>query len=371
MRLPIINTLSSRVEVHTLFLQPTPWCARKCKGCYVKERNAEGEQHLQDLVTPFTEQFAVIKTFCEGELAWANEITIAIDDLPTQRRHRNHMLGLYDKVFNLTKEARVANKMLPKMHMTFHTLNTYLSYVDSAKRNSEWYRESFHMEDTWRSLALPGHLLDMINFSQLTNNSVTRNLLAEIRKETPVNYNYLIPRNVNKNNINKHLQHLLDINDIVDYIYLVIYKDPIGKARTSKEIKTSQRNIASDRFYIQELSKKLPTSIKNKIHIDGCLKDVEKFNATGYGCSSNISRFQIWPNGSVTGCAYGDKSISKRIGLTTGAILQNIRTARKLYDFTDTPCHLVDDYNKSEEDLIQLSTTRVGQITKDMLKDIL
>jgi len=371
MRLPIINKLSSRVEVHTLFLQPTPWCARKCKGCYVKERSATGEEHLKDLVTPLTEQFGVIKTFCEGELAWANEITIAMDDLPTERRYRNHMLTLYDQVFNLIYKAKFKNVVMPKMHMTFHTINTYLSYVDSAKRNSNWYRESFNTEDTWKSLSFPGHLLDMINFSQLTNNSITRNLLKEIRKETPVNYNYLIPRNVTKRTISRHVQHLIDIGDIVDHIYLVIYKDPVGKARDNNTLIKSQNNMANDRFYIEEMFEELPARIKSKINVDGCLKDVEKFKRTGYGCSSGISRFQIWPNGSVTGCAYGDSSIAKHPGLTTGAIIQNIRDSRNRYDFEDAPCHLVDDYDKSKDTLDSLRLSRAEQITRDILKEIL
>ena len=370
MRLPIINTLSSRVEVHTLFMQPTPWCARNCKGCYVKERNPNGDADYQP-VTPFADQLTLLKLFCKGELAWANEITVAMDDLPTNRRQQNHMVGLFSSIMGMIHSSKLDNIELPSMHMTFHTINTYLSYVDRTKKNSDWFRESIKQEDTWETLALPGHLLNMINFSQLTTNEITKKLLKEIRKETPVNYNYLIPRNVNKNNIKKHVRHLTEIGEMVDHIYLVIYKDPVGKARDPETISKSQRNMANDRFYIEQMQKHLPAHIKNKINIDGCLKDVEKFNITGYGCSSGISRFQVWPDGSVTGCAYGDKSISKRIGMSAEAILQNIKVARQGYDFEDAPCHLVEDYDKSEERLDALRTHRVGQITREILKEII
>ncbi len=370
MRLPIINTLSSRVEVHTLFLQPTPWCARNCKGCYVKKRNPEGAQDYIHTVTPLTDQFALIKLFCKGELAWANEITVAMDDLPTSRKQQNHMVGLFDRIFGMIQESKQKRELLPSMHMTFHTVNTYLSYVDRTKNNSDWFRES-KPRDTWEGLAFPGHLLDMINFSQLSANEITRKLLKKIRKETPVNYNYLIPRNVSKKNIGKHIKHLTEIGEMVDHIYLVIHKDPVGQKRTSDQIIKSQNNMANDRFYIDQMRKYLPKHIKSKINIDGCLKDVGKFIITGYGCSSNVSRFQVWPNGSVSGCAYAHPSIAKTPGLTTESILQNIKKARKRYDFIDTPCHLVADYKDSQEHLESLNLNRIGHITKEILKEIL
>jgi hypothetical protein len=370
MRLPIINTLSSRVEVHTLFMQPTPWCSRNCKGCYVKERNPDGDPDYQ-FVTPLADQFTLLKLFCKGELAWANEITVAMDDLPTNRKQQNHMVGLFNRIMQMIQESKLSNLELPSMHMTFHTINTYLSYVDRTKGTANWFRESIKQEDTWETLALPGHLLNMVNFSALTPNEITKNLLKEIRKETPVNYNYLIPRNVSKNNIKKHLKHITDVAEMVDHIYLVIYKDPIGKARSPEEKSKSQKNMANDRFYIDQMLKHLPAQVKNKLNIDGCLKDVEKFNLTGYGCSSGISRFQVWPDGSVTGCAYGDKSISKQMGASADMILRNIKNSRKGYDFEDAPCHLVEDYDKSEERLDALKTHRVGQITREILKEIL
>jgi len=281
------------------------------------------------------------------------------------------MVGLFSSIMGMIHNSKLDGIELPSMRMTFHTINTYLSYVDRTKRNASWFRESIKQEDTWETLALPGHLLNMINFSQLTANEITKKLLKEIRKETPVNYNYLIPRNVNKNNIKKHVKHLTEMGEMVDHIYLVIYKDPVGRARNPEAIAKSQRNMANDRFYIEQMQKHLPAHIKNKINIDGCLKDVEKFNITGYGCSSGISRFQVWPDGSVTGCAYGDKSISKRIGMSAEGILQNIKKARGSYDFEEAPCHLVDDYDKSEERLDTLRMHRVGQITREILKEII
>tara|TARA_Y100000310_G_scaffold337052_1_gene423132 strand:+ start:1184 stop:2302 length:1119 start_codon:yes stop_codon:yes gene_type:complete len=372
MRLPIINKLSSRVEVNTLFLQPTPWCARNCKGCYVKERNVGGAQrYKKEVITPVADQFKLIKLFCEGKLALANEITVAMDDLPTHRGQQYHMVHLYDLIMGYIRESQDQNRPLPRMHMTFHTMNTYLSYVDRTKRNSDWYRRSVLFEDTWETLALPGHLLDMINFSQLTPNPITKNMLSVIRNKTPVNYNYLIPRNLNQGNIAKHVAHLAEIAEHVDHIYLVIYKNPIGKERNSKEILEAQKNMANDRFYLHALNDNLPEHLRKKIHIDGCLKDIFKFKFTGYGCPSNVSRFQVWPDGAVSGCAYADKSICTTIGRSAGQVLQNIREARKKYDFTDAPCHLRDDLDNSNQLLNDLKSTRVGKITKEILKDIL
>ena len=57
--------------------------------------------------------------------------------------------------------------------------------------------------------------------------------------------------------------------------------------------------------------------------------------------------------------------------MSAEAILQNIKKARGQYDFEDAPCHLVEDYDKSEERLDALRMHRVGQVTRDILKEII
>ena len=382
MRLPILNTLPKRIELHSLFLQPTYWCAKKCEGCYVKEREpVSREDHANPrLTTSPKEQFELIKLFCEGEAAWANEITIAMDDIPStktpnSRFKREHMTDLYDLLFQMIHDFKLENKALPKMHMTFHSVKTYLSYIKDARfcKDNYMFKESIldvfmnrHLKSV---LARPAYLLDMINFSQLTNTNSTKELLKEIRKLTPVNYNYLIPRNVNNLNIKKHVKHLIEIAPMVDHIYLVIHKTPVGKKLNSDEIENTRKNMANDLFYIEKMKESLPAHIWNKIDIDGCLQDVKKFKNTGYGCSGNISKMQIWPDGKVTGCSYkNDDPEYQSSGATTSEhLVWHIKNAKTKYDFEDAPCHLPDAYDNSEEHIKHLKFNRFHSLTQEIL----
>ncbi len=88
---------------------------------------------------------------------------------------------------------------------------------------------------------------------------------------------------------------------------------------------------------------RLPTNVRNKVSVDGCLQDTIKYTKTGFGCSSNVSRVQVWPDGSVTGCPYAFSSDGP-IGKTAEDILDNIISARKQYDFKQK-CHLPEVYN--------------------------
>ena len=55
---------------------------------------------------------------------------------------------------------------------------------------------------------------------------------------------------------------------------------------------------------------------------------------------------QVWPDGRITGCAYAAQPESpQKYALTAQDIIRNIKIAQKRYDFIDSPCHLVNDYN--------------------------
>lgn len=386
MRLPILNTRPSRIELHSLFLQPTYWCAKNCTGCYVKERqpkakNEDGDYKHQ-LTTSAKEQFKLIKLFCEGETAWANEITVAMDDFPnlkspwsSDKIKRDHMIDLYDLLFQLIYDFKVENKSLPKMHMTFNSIKTYLTYIKDAQfcKNNYIFKDAilelFMNKNLKSILARPAFLLDMINFSQLTPNKSTKSLLGEIRKLTPVNYNYLIPRNVSKANVKKHAQHLIDIADMVDHIYLVIFKTPVGKKLNSLEIDQSRRDMANDLFYIEKMQELLPSYVWDKINVDGCLQDVKKFKKTAYGCSGNVSKMQIWPDGKVTGCSYKDNNPSYQPNGAANVeqLIWHIKNAKTKYDFEDAPCYLPDAYDNSKDHIDHLKFSRFHSLTQEII----
>ena len=189
----------------------------------------------------------------------------------------------------------------------------------------------------------------MISISQLNpHNMLTKDILTKLRDIAFVNYNLLIPKVDTYQKIQKQIAHLQVIAEYVDHIYLVLNKDPIGKPRNSQEIFLSEERMSEELFYLQTIEKRLPSSIWRKIDVDGCLKDIEKYNKTGFGCSANISKMQVWPDGKITGCSYADKSNdNQKIALTSKDIIDNIKLAKKDYDFREIPCHLLSDYKNS------------------------
>jgi hypothetical protein len=103
-----------------------------------------------------------------------------------------------------------------------------------------------------------------------------------------------------------------------------------------------RQRMQNDISYIQTMLGRLPEHVRSKTNVDGCLEDTIRFSRTGFGCSSNVSRLQIWPDGSVSGCPYAFNG-STPPGLSLEDLLANIRAARETYDFDR--CHLPDVHN--------------------------
>lgn len=329
--LPILNTTGKKLELNTLFIQPTRYCTLSCPGCYVKE-HVGGKDSFH---TPIEAQLELFKRFYRGRGAYANQITISMDNFPTSSldeayetiKQRRHMTELYRKIlFFITSENSFSDKNYPKIHMTFNSDSVLKKYAGTA-------REHNYNPFSWKYLS-------MISFSNIKDVSFVRG----ISKSVPVNYNHLIPSNVTSLNIDKHIEKMIEIGEIVDSIYLVMFKSPIGRERNKLTQIGDQSRMKSDISYINTMMQRLPEHIKKKINVDGCLKDTIKYSKTGFGCSSNVSRFQVWPDGSVSGCAYSFDTKDRKIGRTTDEIMDNIREAKSEYDFNDK-CHLPDTYD--------------------------
>jgi len=284
--LPILNRGGRRLEVNTLFIQPTYNCALNCPGCYVKAMKTEDD----DL-------WLILKVF---------EITTEIGG-------KLHMSGLYHKV--IAKLMDDSRPRRPELHLTYHNYNTYMQYGGLSNGTL--------------------NMLGQVAFSEI--NEEDEEDLIYMKKQVDVMYNCLLPDDVNSQNLMEWIVKLEIIKLHVSKIYLILFKEPMGSELTETgKLRRSSRmskNVAA----INAVFKYGSQGLKDKVIIDGCLKDVLKFNKEGTTCSSNVSRFAIWPNGAVTGCPY---SIRREDGSTSYTqVLDKIRKAQESNDFREI-CYL-------------------------------
>jgi hypothetical protein len=313
---------SNPLELNTLFIQPTRWCALNCKGCLVKEHSGdEGDYH-----TPVDEQIKLFQYFYRAhEGCWANQITISIDDPPESPPYVSslmfytHMRFIFHGILNTIQDHHANSR--PEVHMTFHTEETIKKYSGPS-------RDSVSIAKT----------LDVLSLSNIKD----LDFVKELAKHTHINYNHLIPSNVTSININKYIDRMTRIGEVVQSIYLVMFKSPIGRERSDLQNIGDQMNMKASISYINTMLARLPEHVRRKITIDGCLQDTIQFHKRGTGCSANISRIQVWPDGSVSGCPYAYQGTTGR-GERVEDILENIKQARKQYDFRR--CHLPEVYN--------------------------
>jgi hypothetical protein len=260
----------------------------------------------------------------------ANQVTISIDDIPPPTGDDSsrpaHMIGLFCAAMKAWQNARNSfgnllpseEMHIPELHMTFNT-----------ERRS--HLGNVHVAQT----------VDMLSFSNINHKSLK--FIQHLANHTHVNYNHLVPSNVTSFNINEHVKRMTEIGEVVDSIYMVMFKTPVGGKRNKLVEIGDQQRMSSDITYINTMLDRLPKDVRRKVHVDGCLKDTIRHRQTGFGCSSNVSRVQVWPDGSVSGCPYSFSG-STGPGKTAEDILGNIRKARGQYDFDDR-CHLPSVYD--------------------------
>lgn len=312
---PILRVTPHVIELNALFMQPTRWCALDCEGCYVKEH---GEQAYH---TPSMEQQRLFGLFyLNQEGCWANQITISMDDMPKDPAKRAHMGELYRYILSLVQFDSREKSDQPEVHMTFHTHATFKHYVDSEGSLARLKK------------------IDMISISELSLSQA--GFYEKLRGgNAKLNWNYLVPQMGPDFDWDKEVRKFEFANKYFDHIYLVIFKNPVGKHRDLLTRLGDKNRMKNDVLYINTLLGKLSPELQRKIDTDGCLADTQRYLKTSFGCSSNISKFQVWPDGSVTGCPYAYDSPGKTVGRTAADILENIRSERTRYEFKER-CHL-------------------------------
>jgi hypothetical protein len=278
--------------LNAVFIQPTFSCALNCKGCYVKESKQAGQMNRELLCS--TIRYMWISTKFQ-----VNQITLAVDDMP-----ENEMsIIMLDALREVLRLKSVYGKKV-ELHLTCNSMKTLDKYIDIGI--------------PLRYIAMN---VDLISFSHLSEEDELR--LEYFRSYTKVNYNYMPGGNLNA--YRAMLKH-------VDMSYFLFYKTGLGRLNDPRAISRFKESLAAIANWSQEE--------RSKITVDGCIRDAAKYQVSGFGCSANISRIHIWPDGHVTGCPY-NKDGGKPARNMTG-VIDNIEDALSKYEFKS--CTIPRDY---------------------------
>ena len=294
MRVAVPCITPTSFYINALFIQPTTYCRRNCPNCYVKgfeETKPEPEKFLIEEFLGF-----LIRNLKSNDSAVDfNQITFALDALAEKTTLKE------DMVYPFRDYIGLVNLQIPdqEYHLTVHTIEDFFEY---ERILSQSLRTSF----------------DVISISSLERSNKTS--IDKIRSYSKhINFNFM-PRNRNPRLV---LDHLETVAPWVDSIYLLLEKPSTGEL-------ISPRILES--FFKTKTLLETSAVVKSKLIQDGCVSDSKKFLNTGFGCSSNKSRFQVWPNGAVSGCPYSHFPETGS-ATSTEEILKNIYDSSRQYSF--------------------------------------
>jgi hypothetical protein len=307
-----------KFKANAIFLQPTWSCAKNCNGCYVKEKESKfGSEEMDYSIWTWIFQDMIQYRAGNNRNIDTKQITLALDTLPkTSARHKmqeiansylSYVAEEYDDRHDLGFEKRT------EYHMTVnsvHDLEQYDFYHNKA--------------------------LDLVSISHL-NNADEIYTIKDYFPNAKINYN-VMSGDFAKQVKSKGIDHVKAILRNVDSVYYLLHKAPMG-------LEGHDFNAFFEGLAAINLFKNPPQQqtdgqacpvpdLASKFIFDGCMNDAKYFSKTGYGCSANVSRFQIWPDGRVTGCAYNSHNQYGKFAESFDDVLDNIRDAKTRYEFS-------------------------------------
>jgi len=318
----LFDARAEKPVINALFIQPTYWCARNCNNCYVKQHIKTGPQ------IPVCEMIELFNGFYTKTLGECNQITISMDEIPPRGTEG------YTWMMDFARALRwgwpgVQSECYPdspEVHLTFKNPASYRKYEQT-------------------SITLPGRsLVSTITFSEIVEGDLP--WIHSLKAHSPllhVNYNHMSPAYLTNGSMNDHIKWINRVLEVVDSIYLIITKRPLGQERDLIQVGVDIKRMRHEFQYFKRLQRE---TMSPKLMVDGCVKDVVNFEQEGYGCSSSISRFQVWPDGSVSGCPYALKGDTSPASNALD-IVKNIRKARDTYNFR--MCYLPGVYRSLQE----------------------
>lgn len=306
----MINLESKTFETEVLFLQPTWSCGKNCPGCYVKEKEykfGSEEMSLKDWIL-LLHDILITQDYIK-----TNQVTLALDTIP----HGNAETAI--KMYYIAEKFVNIHQSKAKdlqVHLTVNCANDLRSYFPTGPKNN----------------------IDLLSISNI-NNLDDIQFARQVFPKAKINWNILSSSLIKKDpkDIKQILAH-------VNQAYLLLHKAPLGHQEHDwdswqkaffliAELRAGQEEVpeTSDSCLVPNLF--------DKIIFDGCVRDAwnyakdKKFGREAFGCSSNVSRFQIWPDGRVTGCAYNSHEQYGKKVESFSDIVNNLRDARTRYEF--------------------------------------
>ena len=126
----------------------------------------------------------------------------------------------------------------------------------------------------------------------------------------------------------------------VDMSYVILHKTGLGN-------KNDLVRIGYFKEALHEIDT-WPEEYKKKIFVDHCVQDAFKFKKTGNGCSANVSKLHVWPDGHISGCPYNKNGGPPSRDITEFKDAMDKALDGSVYDFSS--CTIPADYNRSPGD---------------------
>jgi hypothetical protein len=281
----IFQVSEQAIHIDSLIFELTSFCKKKCKGCYLKQHA------LQSKEIDWVEWVGLFNTFLLAEIKnySCNQISISINERVDKAPFEALSSILYHNYFTHSEERKNT-----KIHLTMHSPSTILQYQSLLETRCDPVFDPLHLFSA----------ADSIYFSNI-NSDADMNIISELRtlnSGLEIGWNCLSPNTIN-----------IDALKLIDDVYILVNKSRTGFVPSSS------------------VSRKKTT-------IDRCWIDYSNWRKDWHNttCAANISKFTIWPDGSVSGCPYTKRSNTGPAGKTDD-ILKNIVIANKSYDFNKCP----------------------------------
>lgn len=333
MTVAITKFTPKEIHINALFVQPTTLCALNCDGCYVKggfdQHSESKELGIATLRSLIVRSSRVPDGFTTS--LWLNQMTFAIDVIqpPDENGVLQEDSRILVNIFNTIRRAVRDRKSvnidtLPEFHITIFSLQQMGRYVG--------YNDPLKVQEMFQPF-------DLISVSHLMKKDI-HSLKTMGEHGLKINWNY----QPYSSSVDAQVEKIAAILPHVHSMYYILHKPDTGKLVNLDEMNNYFTVLA-------KLKNTLSPELYQKIETDGCVTDAKKYLDTGFGCSSNISRFQVWPGGHVTGCPYKHAPTTGRAD-TLEQIYSNIRKAKEMYEFNKCkiPQALNPNHPRLEED---------------------
>jgi len=313
----VFSIRSDRFEANALFVQLSKECKYQCKNCYVLNHvgNPSGVlpfEVLEDLIT-------------NKERYFFNQLTLSVNSVKNNKAEQNIIEQLYGRLSGI-KKTDLAPEVL---HLTAKNLTE----VDKMK--SLLYTKTTDGRT----------LFDVVSISSFTEDADTA--ARKIKRLTDhgvmVNWNYLLPRNMDHTRMWKEVARIKKLIKRVRSMYLILEKLPMEQ-QTEEVLEAQKHKVFMFKLMLNTLQYELSSENFKKIMVDGCFEVARKTMGVDKknwkGCASNATSFTVWPDGSVSGCPYAKVSNTGQ-GKTPDEVFENLKKAHdpKTYDFR-SKCYL-------------------------------